>query len=312
MPSYYGGTSSGGGGGGSSNRGADRRSSPRRDVMSQGGGSPSRLENAGTPRPVPVPTPNPVQQTKPVKSKEELASEKATQAQLDAIEEAKAAQKSGFQTAAEGLAPYAQIGGQGFQNWASNLSSGKYTPEIKPFQYQEDPGYQFRMQQGQDALQSSAAVRGGALSGAALKELAGYGQQMASQEYGQAYNRYMQGQQLGMQAGQQSFAQDAALANIGLGTQQQLGNIGMAQGGAFSDLALQKGNVQAAGAMAPIDIQFQQQQLANQKQAMQNKKQSGLLGALGTAIGGLGGFLLAGPAGAVAGAGIGNNLTRGY
>lgn len=52
-----------------------------------------------------------------------------------------------------------------------------------------DPGYQFRLQEGQKALERSAAARGGLFSGRAAKDLQSYGQGMASQEYGNAYNR---------------------------------------------------------------------------------------------------------------------------
>lgn len=55
-----------------------------------------------------------------------------------------------------------------------------------------DPGYQFRMEQGQKALDRSAAARGLTQSGAQLKALTDYGQGMGSQEYGNAYNRAFQ------------------------------------------------------------------------------------------------------------------------
>lgn len=53
----------------------------------------------------------------------------------------------------------------------------------------QDPGYAFRLQEGQKALERSAAARGGLLSGGALREAQRYGQGMASQEYQNAYNR---------------------------------------------------------------------------------------------------------------------------
>jgi len=52
-----------------------------------------------------------------------------------------------------------------------------------------DSSYQFRLNQGTRALQNSAAARGGLDSGAALKALTRYGQDYASTEYGNAYNR---------------------------------------------------------------------------------------------------------------------------
>jgi hypothetical protein len=54
---------------------------------------------------------------------------------------------------------------------------------------QADPGYQFRLSEGLKALDRQAAARGGLISGSALKAAQRYGQDMASQEYGQAYNR---------------------------------------------------------------------------------------------------------------------------
>jgi len=53
----------------------------------------------------------------------------------------------------------------------------------------EDPGYAFRLKEGQQALDRSAAARGGLISGRALKAAQRYGQEMGSQEYGNAYNR---------------------------------------------------------------------------------------------------------------------------
>jgi hypothetical protein len=56
--------------------------------------------------------------------------------------------------------------------------------------FQADPGYAFRMSEGLKALERSAAGRGGAASGAAMKGITRYGQDLASQEFQNAYNRY--------------------------------------------------------------------------------------------------------------------------
>lgn len=52
-----------------------------------------------------------------------------------------------------------------------------------------DPGYQFRLDQGSGAMQNSAAARGVLNTGGTLQDLVNYGQQSASQEYGNAYGR---------------------------------------------------------------------------------------------------------------------------
>jgi hypothetical protein len=56
--------------------------------------------------------------------------------------------------------------------------------------FKADPGYAFRMSEGMKALDRSAAARGGLLSGAALKGASRFGQDLASGEYTNAFNRY--------------------------------------------------------------------------------------------------------------------------
>lgn len=68
---------------------------------------------------------------------------------------------------------------------------GKYaTAEFGLDKFKTDPGYAFRMSEGMKALERSAAQRGGLLSGATLKATQRYGQDLASQEYMNAFNRY--------------------------------------------------------------------------------------------------------------------------
>ena len=65
----------------------------------------------------------------------------------------------------------------------------------------DDPGYQFRLQQGQKALETSAAARGGLLSGGTLKGIQDYAQGLASQEYGNVYARRLGENQMGYARG---------------------------------------------------------------------------------------------------------------
>jgi hypothetical protein len=57
---------------------------------------------------------------------------------------------------------------------------------------QQEPGYQFRLEGGADALERSAAARGVHRTGGTLKDIAEYGQNFASQEYGNVFNRALQ------------------------------------------------------------------------------------------------------------------------
>ncbi len=94
-----------------------------------------------------------------------------------------------------------------------------------PSKFVNDPSYQFRKQQGMDGIESSAAASGGLLSGAALKSLNGYNSSLASQEYGNAFNRL------------------SGMAGTGQTTATNLGSFG-------ANNALNQGNAAIGGANA--------------------------------------------------------------
>lgn len=81
-------------------------------------------------------------------------------------------------------------------NALTKMRGGDYsqTPQFA-FNYSQntDPGTQFRMQQGLNAMNATAAARGGLISGNALKAGQDYGQAQGSQEYQNAFNRYITG-----------------------------------------------------------------------------------------------------------------------
>jgi hypothetical protein len=82
----------------------------------------------------------------------------------------------------------------GLQGGTQGAEFGRYARPFGMQDFQADPGYAFRMSEGMKALEASrAAQRGGStglLSGATGKALQRYGQDLASQEYGNAFNRY--------------------------------------------------------------------------------------------------------------------------
>lgn len=81
---------------------------------------------------------------------------------------------------------------QDYQGDPTDPSYGSFTQpfDVEQFYQYEDPGYWFRKQQGEQALMNSAAAGSGSMSGAALKDLMSYNQDLASTEYGNAFNRY--------------------------------------------------------------------------------------------------------------------------
>lgn len=80
--------------------------------------------------------------------------------------------------------------GSGYNVDSTSADYGKYGRDFGMSDFQVDPGYTFRLSEGQKQLDRLAAIRGGQISGSALKAAGRYGQDMASQEFTNAFNRY--------------------------------------------------------------------------------------------------------------------------
>ena len=108
----------------------------------------------------------------------------AASAQSDAADRATAAQFAAMQQQRDDLQPWRQTGEAANNKLAAMLGLNGQTSD-----FTTDPSYQFRLAEGQKAVDNSAAARGSTLSGAALKALTKYGQGMASTEYQNSFNR---------------------------------------------------------------------------------------------------------------------------
>jgi len=102
------------------------------------------------------------------------------------------------------------------------FATADFTPE--QFRANQDPGYGFRFSEGQKAVDRQAAARGGLISGNALKASQAFGQEAASQEYNNAFNRFqtirgntLQPFQMGAAAGQSAAAMQGQ-ANLNFGS----------------------------------------------------------------------------------------------
>ena len=124
---------------------------------------------------------------------------KAADVQDRAAQENRAFQREMFQKQIDLQEPFRQAGITAQNQIMQLLGVGGdanapgYGSLAKPFgmdQFNADPGYAFRQSEGMKALERSAAARGGLLSGSALKGIQRFGQDLASQEYQNAFNRY--------------------------------------------------------------------------------------------------------------------------
>lgn len=106
--------------------------------------------------------------------------------------------------------------------------------------FTKTPGYDFRLNQGQDSIEASAAARGGLYSGAAMRDALTFGQDYATSEYNNYLNRLAGRADTGLSAAAQSgAASQVAAGNIG----NAFGNIGNAQ----SAGAIGQGNAWTGG-----------------------------------------------------------------
>ena len=154
------------------------------------------------------------------------SADKATELQRQVYEESVARQQ-----------PFLQTGTEFFNRLAALQRGG---PEAPMNFLQMDPGYAFRFGEGLKALERSAAARGNLLSGATLKRVQRYGQDLASQEFGNAYNRLAQLANVGPQAA-------GVMSNLGQTYAANVGNIGMRQGETAANAMLSRGSAYQRG-----------------------------------------------------------------
>jgi hypothetical protein len=116
--------------------------------------------------------------------------------------------------------------GAGATNQLASLfgQGGAYTQQPTYEQLQMDPGYAFRFQQGQQAMTNAARAGGLAGSGGALKAATRYGQEAGSQEYTNAYNRFMANRAAATQGLQNLAGTGAGAAGTATGLAGSMGN----------------------------------------------------------------------------------------
>jgi len=178
--------------------------------------------------------------------------------------QAQQALERGQQQATAAYQPYQQFGTEATNQLAilmglrPGAGSGSLMQQPTAAQLEMDPGYAFREQQGMQAVNRSAAAQAGLQSGAALKAAQRFGQDLASQEYGNAYNRFManRANQIGLlQGGQQTgFNAAQGTGNAALGTATNLAqnyqNLGQGLGQGYANI----GAANASAYMAPTNL----------------------------------------------------------
>jgi len=148
--------------------------------------------------------------------------------------------------------PYMGAGANATNQLAALFGQGgAYTQQPTFEELQMDPGYAFRLREGERAMQSALGSSGMRGSGAALKAATRYGQEAGSQEYQNAYTRFMANRAQAVQGLQNLAGTGAGAAGTATGLAGQIGSNLMAQRfGAGSNLASTASNAGATTAGA--------------------------------------------------------------
>ena len=214
------------------------------------------------------------------------AATKAAQIQSDSAAAATQAQKDALAQQIALNKPFYDVGVGAVNRLASQQP---YTPEA--FNYQADPGYAFRFNEGMKGLNATAAARGGLISGNALRAATDYGQASGSQEYQNAYNRYLT-----------NNAQNLQAYNTNTGLQQNLAGIGQASANNQATAFGNYGNTAGANLIGAANAN------AAGITGAANAGAAGMTGAANAGAAGMTGAANAGAAGMV---GSANALTNG-
>ena len=193
---------------------------------------------------------------------------KAAQTQSEAADTSAALQERMYRENVQRQKPFYEAGVNALPEL---VKASRYTP-FSMEQFTADPGYGFRLSEGQKALERSAAARGGLISGGALKAAQRYGQEMGSQEYTNAFNRYQAERQARLGPLQSLTGMGQTTANtIGSAGQTMAGNVGEAyMGGANARASGYVGGANALTSGLGTYLNYQQNQQRNQLFADQN------------------------------------------
>lgn len=202
------------------------------------------------------------------------AAKKAAASQAGAADSAAQAQLEQYYQTREDQQPWMEVGGQSIRTIGDLLKSGEIYPDFKGEYLVNEPGYAFRLAEGNKAIENAARARGTYMGPSTVKELLRYGQDYASGEYQNAYNRDLTNKttKFNMLSGASGTGQTAAntLATTGANTANNIGQLVTGAANARGAATIAGGNA-VAGGINTMGNFYQQQQNRNQQQAWMDR-----------------------------------------
>lgn len=173
------------------------------------------------------------------------SSKKAAKAQANAMDAYLAQMRRGRDKTLSYQKPYEEAGRSGLSLLQQYLTGD---PTAAQNRLEQSPGYQFRLNQGQNSIQNLLASKGGLKSGAAMKALEEYAQGTASQEFGNQVGYLQNLSNMGQQSAT-VMGNAEMMAGTNMANASQQGILG--QGMSMANRDAQMGNI-FGGAMSQI------------------------------------------------------------
>lgn len=222
------------------------------------------------------------------------AAKEAAAIQASSEDKSRALQEKLYNEEVARQEPWRQAGIFALSDLQGNIKSGAYDMPTQSFNgeapaeyqdngfnFQADPGYEFRKAEALKGMQNSAAARGGLFSGATLSALANKSGQMASDEYQNAFNRYDTSRKFGYntyadklnqfnnnrnafytdqnnrrQGLNDRFSRLSTLAGFGTGANSSLANSSNSYGSNAGNTLIGAGNANASGVVGAANAKI--------------------------------------------------------
>jgi hypothetical protein len=192
-------------------------------------------------------------------------SSSAAKTQSESADKANELQKQMYEQNRSDLGPWRTTGASALDElWSYLKPGGEMTKGYASFEAptaiteQNDPGYQARLAEGQKSVERSAAARTGTLGGAATKAMSRYGQDYASNEFSNVYNRALN--TYSANANNYNTNQNnlynrlETLAGVGENAAGQTANLGQAAASQIGQNVMGAGNANAASQISNANL----------------------------------------------------------
>lgn len=181
-------------------------------------------------------------------NKSSNAASDAASAQRQSVLDSNQLQQDQFNQSAEFQRPWRDAGANALGQIQNRLTAQEWSQPFGMSQFQADPGYQFRMNEGQKALDRRQLAGGRFFSAGGMKDLSRWNQDAASQEYGNAFNRFQTDRSNRLNPLMQ-------LAGVGQTSSAQTGQNAMALGQSMGNNLVNTGDATAAGIVGSNNAQ---------------------------------------------------------